>query len=140
MRRSPLSASGSISGCHSTLSSTQNRRVELIGSVNDPNIGNDSDTQGAVRCSSTLYPYPAADADPITRPNNDGPVMKLNSKVTFTSVQTLEFWPNGTVHVFSALNGRPWPQLGDAPANIVLSQSGTTRSITVNTLGKTQIQ
>jgi Tfp pilus assembly protein FimT len=116
------------------------RRVEVIGSINNPNTGDDADNRAATRCNATSYPYPAADADPLTRPNNDGPIMRLNSKVTFMSVQTLEFWPNGTVHVYSATNGQPWPQIGSNPVNILLAQSATTRSVTVNTLGKTQIQ
>jgi len=118
------------------------RRVELIGSVNNPDTGDDSDSAGANRCALSHYPYPAADKDPLTRPNNDGPLQQLNSKVTFTSVQTLEFWPNGTVHVApGAPAAQPWPQLSSAaPANIVITQGATTRSISVNTLGKIQIQ
>src|SRR3954471_15224444 len=45
------------------------RRVELIGTVSDPNGGDDADNRAAVRCGTT-YPYPAADNDPLTRPNN----------------------------------------------------------------------
>ena len=115
------------------------RRVELIGSVNTPNNGLDADNQAAVRCG-TSFPYPAADNDPLTRPNNDGPVQQLNSKISITSSQTLEFWPNGTVHVYNAAVGAPWPQLGTAPANIILTKGTTTKSITVNSLGKMQIQ
>ena len=115
------------------------RRVELVGSVNTPNSGVDADNQAAVRCGTT-YPYPAADNDPLTRPNNDGAVRQLNSKVSFTSSQTLEFWPNGTVHVYNVAAGSPWPQMGSTPANIILTKGATTRSITVNSLGKMQIQ
>jgi len=114
------------------------RRVELIGSVNDPNSGDDADNRAAVRCS-TVYPYPAADNDPITKPNNDGPVMQLNSKVTFPAggQQTLEFWQNGTVHAYNASG--VWPPL-TANANILLTSNGVNRSVVVNVLGKTQIQ
>lgn len=119
----------------------QYRRVELIGSVDDPNNGDDSDTQGARRCNYTYYPYPAADSDPITRPNNDGPIQKLNSKITFTSVQTLEFWPNGTVHVAPSVpSSAPWTQIGTSPVNIVLSYGSTTKLISVNSLGRMQFQ
>jgi Tfp pilus assembly protein FimT len=116
------------------------RRVELLGSVNNQDQY-DADNQGVYRCSTVNYPYPAADHDPLTRPNNDGPLKQLNSKVTFTSTQTLEFWPNGTVHVAAgAVTGQPWPQLGAAPVNILMSKGSTTRSIVVNSLGKIQIQ
>jgi Tfp pilus assembly protein FimT len=117
------------------------RRVELIGSVNNPNTGDDDNAQGVRRCSTTYYPYPAADRDPLTTPNNDGPLRQLNSKVTFTSVQTLEFWPNGTVHVPpSAATAAPWPQMGSTPVNLILTKGSTNRAIVVNSLGKIQFQ
>jgi len=116
------------------------RRVELIGSVNSPNLGDDADNRAAVRCNDATYPFPAADNDPITKPNNDGPKMQLNSKVTFGATQTLEFWPNGTVHVYNAANAA-WPYVSPAtPVNIILTSAGVSRSVTVNVLGKTQIQ
>jgi Tfp pilus assembly protein FimT len=115
------------------------RRVELIGSVNNPNTNDDADNRAAVRCNDVTYPFPAADNDPITKPNNDGPKMQLNSKVTFTSTQTLEFWPNGTVHVYNSA-AQAWPSVGSSPVNIILTSAGVNRSVTVNVLGKTQIQ
>ncbi|HVZ19445.1 MAG TPA: GspH/FimT family pseudopilin [Vicinamibacterales bacterium] len=117
------------------------RRVELIGTPNNENAGDDNNGQGVRRCSTTYYPYPAADKDPLTRPNDDGPVMQLNTKVTFTSTQTIEFWPNGTAHVAPS-DGitSPWPQIGDTPVNILMTKGSTTRSITVNSLGRVQIQ
>jgi len=117
------------------------RRVELIGSVDNPDTGDDADGQGAHRCSLSYYPYPAADKDPLTRPNNDGPLQQLNSKVTFTSVTTLEFWPNGTVHIPNSTPGPvSWQPVGVNPVNIVLSKGGTTKLISVNSLGKMQLQ
>jgi len=117
------------------------RRVELLGSVNNPITGDDADNQGTRRCSYTYYPYPVADKDPMTRPNNDGPLQQLNSKISFSSVQTIEFWPNGTVHMMSgAQSGQPLPQVGSTPVNIVLSDGSTTRLISVNSLGKMQFQ
>ena len=66
--------------------------------------------------------------------------MQLNSKVTFGATQTLEFWPNGTVHVYNAANVA-WPYVAPAtPVNIILTSLGVNRSVTVNVLGKTQIQ
>ena len=115
------------------------RRVEVIGSVNSPNTGDDADNRATVRCGTT-YPFPPADNDPITRPNNDGPTMQLNSKVTFGvgGTKTLEFWPNGTVHYYSVANA-PWPPVS-ATVNLLLTGNGVNRSVTVNALGKTQIQ
>ena len=114
------------------------RRVELIGSVNTPNNGLDADNQAAVRCG-TSFPYPAADNDPLTRPNNDGPVQQLNSKISITSSQTLEFWPNGSVHVDSN-SAQMWPVIGSTPVKIQLNRGSTVKEIQVNGLGKIQIQ
>ena len=116
------------------------RRVELLGSVNNPATGWDADAEGARRCSYSYYPFPAADRDPLTRPNNDGPLLKLDRKVTFASTQTLEFWPNGTVHVASgAVAGQPWPQVASS-VSLLLSKGSTTKAIVVNSLGKIQFQ
>jgi hypothetical protein len=111
--------------------------VELIGTPNNP-AADDADAQAATRCSTAKYPYPAPDTDAVTRPNHDGPLMTLNKSVSFKTVQTLEFWPNGTVHVSG---GTPWPIIGAAtPVTITLQKNSATKSITVNSLGKIQIQ
>lgn len=116
------------------------RRVELIGSVDSPSTGDDADNQGARRCSLALYPFPAQDLDPLTRPNSDGPVMQLNSKISFTSVQTLEFWPNGTAHVPNAAgNMGAWQPISGS-VNLILTKGTTTKAIVVNSLGKIQFQ
>jgi type II secretory pathway pseudopilin PulG len=110
------------------------RRVELIGTVNIPHA-DDAETRAAARCG---YPFPAADMNPLTRPNNDGPPQQLHSSVSFTAVQTLEFWPDGTVHVPAATN--PWPRLGATEATITVAKGSTTKSIRVNSLGKIHSQ
>jgi hypothetical protein len=74
----------------------------------------------------------------LTRPNHDGPIVRLGTGITFSASQTLEFWPNGTVHVSGATS--PWPLMGSTPASIRLAKGSTTRTITVNSLGKIQIQ
>ena len=116
-------------------SSGMYRRVEVIGTVNTPH-SDDAEARAAARCA---YPYPAADTNPLTRPNNDGPIVSLYQTVSFTASQTLEFWPNGTVHVPAATN--PWPILGAAGATITLSKGSTySKSIQVNSLGKIRIE
>jgi len=112
----------------------QYRRVELIGSLSTP-AADDADASATTRCN---YPYPAADSNVLTRPNNDGPIVRLGTGITFTASQTLEFWPNGTVHVSGATS--PWPLMGTTPASIGLAKGTTTKTITVNSLGKIQIQ
>jgi Tfp pilus assembly protein FimT len=112
------------------------RRVELIGTVTNPANGNDASANATARC---LYPYPAQDQDPLTRPNNDGPIQRLNDKVSFLSVQTLEFWPNGTVHVDSG-STNAWPVIGATPVTLKLNKGSNVKMIQVNGLGKIQIQ
>jgi hypothetical protein len=110
------------------------RRVEVIGTVDTPHA-DDAEARAVARCG---YPFPAADTNPLTRPNNDGQTLQLNSKVTFTAVQTFEFWPDGTVHVPAVTN--PWPRLGATDATITVAKGSTTKSIKVNSLGKIRIQ
>ena len=50
------------------------RLVELLGTPAAP-----AAADGTVgRCSTTTYPFPAPDNNPITRPNNDGPLRSLS--------------------------------------------------------------
>lgn len=114
----------------------QMRVVELIGTPEAPVA---ADT-AADRCSETLYPFrnTGSDANRLTRPNNDGPVRTLDSATTFSASQTLEFRPDGTVH--SDQGGvLPWPPLAAAGVAITLTRKTQTKNITVNALGKIQM-
>ena len=115
----------------------QYRRVEVIGTVNSPAAA-DADGAATTRCNATTYPYPPADRNPLTRPNNDGPLKQLYTSVAFSQVQVLEFWPNGTVHVSAVTN--PWPPIGNTPVTLKLTKGAVTKSITVNGLGKIRIE
>lgn len=110
------------------------RLVELIGTPAVP-----AAADGVVgRCSTTTYAFPAPDNNPITRPNNDGPLRRLPTQVTFTTVTTIEFWPDGTAHTNTG-GTNPWPPIAAPGTNIVLTRSGKTRSILVNGIGKIQL-
>jgi prepilin-type N-terminal cleavage/methylation domain-containing protein len=112
----------------------QYRLVELIGTPAVP-----AAADGVIgRCNTTTYPFPAPDNNPITRPNNDGPLRMLSALVTFTTVTTIEFWPDGTAHTNSG-GINPWPPIASPGTNIVLTRSGKTRSILVNGIGKIQL-
>jgi len=113
----------------------QYRIVELIGS---PTLPAAADT-ATNRCSETNYPYPAADLDPTTRPNLDGPIRRLDGAVQFAAAQTIEFWPDGTAHVGSGAVS-PWPLIPLAGITISVARDGVTSAITVNGLGKIQLQ
>ncbi len=115
----------------------QFRAVELIGTPRVPAAADGA----ANRCDETLYPYrpTGGDNSRLTRPNNDGPLRRLQPQASFAAFPTLEFWPDGTVHA-DAGTGDPWPTVANAGVTITVSRKGKTRNITVNSLGKIQLQ
>ncbi len=110
------------------------RMVELLGTPSAPDARDGSLT----RCSPTSFPYPPADVNALTRPNHDGPVQRLGTGMTFASSPTIEFWPDGTAHMDTGA-GTPWPAIMTT-ANVVISYKGSLKAITVNGVGKVQIQ
>jgi prepilin-type N-terminal cleavage/methylation domain-containing protein len=112
----------------------QYRMVELIGTPAVPAAGDGV----AGRCSDITYPFPAPDNNPISRPNNDGPLRRLATDVTFTTATTIEFWPDGTAHTNTG-GVNPWPPVAAPGTNVVLTRYGKTRSILVNGIGKVQL-
>lgn len=112
------------------------RRVELLGTTKTAQP-NDLDSAAVTRCG-TAYPFPAQDQDPLTRPNNDGPIQRLNSKVSFLSVQTLEFRPNGTIYIETA-NTNNWVPI-TGTVSLTMNKGTSVKTIQVNGLGKIQIQ
>lgn len=123
------------------------RLVELIGtpSVQAPH---DADSAAATRCGLASYPYPDPETDWFTAPNNDGPLNRLDRRVVFVATQTLEFWPDGTVHANTG-SGNPWPAIpADTPVTLRLQQAegtstakaATERRIQVNGVGKITLQ
>jgi len=111
------------------------RAVEVIGTSAAPDA-NDADSV-LTRCSEATYPYKPTGADQsrLTRPNNDGAIRTLYSGATFTAKQTLEFWPNGTVHTAcQAACDTSGTQVNTV--TLTLSRKSKTKNITVNGLGK----
>jgi type II secretory pathway pseudopilin PulG len=113
----------------------QYRMVELLGTPATP-LAEDT---SATRCKEAAYPFPATDANPLTVPNLDGPLRRLPTVVTFGAVQTLEFWPDGSVHSDNG-SGNPWPIIPKTSTSdgtaITLVKGSDVRRITVNSLGK----
>ncbi len=110
------------------------RVVELIGTPAEPDLLDSA----ANRCSETQFPVVPPGSNVLLRPNQDGALRRLRRDVTFTVSQTIEFWPDGTAHVNTS-GTNPWPQIGaDVPISMVYKN--TTKSITVNGVGKVQIQ
>jgi type II secretory pathway pseudopilin PulG len=112
------------------------RMVELIGMVAAPA----AEDNAADRCSAARYPYPAPDRDALTRPNLDGPVRRLDPTVTFGATETLEFWPDGTVHYAPAGELSNWPMVPPAGVAISVQRNGNTSTLMVNGLGRIQLQ
>lgn len=108
------------------------RAVELIGSPGAPATADSSPT----RCNDTTYPYPAADRDPITRPNLDGQVRRLPPDIEFGETRTIEFWPDGTAHAEPSAAANPWPAIAVTGETLTLTQHERTASIQVNGLGR----
>lgn len=112
----------------------QYRMVELIGTPSVPNAAD-----GTVgRCSTSTYPFPAPDNNPITRPNNDGALKTLPEQVTFTTVTTIEFWADGSAHTNTG-GTNPWPPIAGSGTTLILTRGTKTKSILVNGVGKIQL-
>lgn len=105
----------------------QYRIVEVVGVA-----GTDSATN---RCDAVAYPYPAADRNPATRPNFDGPIRFLDSRLTVAG-SDLEFAPDGTTR--QLVTGTPQP-IGTT-VTMTVAKGSTTRTVIVNGLGRIQIQ
>jgi prepilin-type N-terminal cleavage/methylation domain-containing protein len=87
------------------------------------------------RCLTSAYPYPAPDADLMTRPNYDGPVRPLPSGATVTSA-SLEFHPDGTAaSVVSNV-----AESIESEVTLTVTRKGKSKSVTVNGAGKIQLQ
>jgi len=102
------------------------RSVEVLGTAAD---------DASNRCMTTSYPFPPADDDIMTRPNFDGPVRVLSSPATVTN-QVLQFSPDGTaVNVISGV-----PTTITTPVVVTISRNGSSKTVTVNNVGKIQLQ
>ena len=109
----------------------QYRAVELVGTPSVPAAADSA----ANRCQETTYPTPGGDDNPLTRPNHDGPVRRLPTDITFSAANTLEFWPDGTVHEQQGAT-LPWPVVAAAGTSITLAKGAVTKRIDVNGVGK----
>ena len=109
----------------------QYRITELIGTPSVPA----AEDSAANRCQESAYPTPAGDDNPLTRPNHDGPMRRLPAGITFGTANTLEFWPDGSVHQ-QAGNTLPWPVVAVAGTSVTLVKGSVTKRIDVNGVGK----
>jgi prepilin-type N-terminal cleavage/methylation domain-containing protein len=102
------------------------RSVEVLGTADD---------SAANRCAAGAYPFPPADTDIMTRPNFDGPVRTLPGGATVTN-QVLQFSPDGTaLNVVSGV-----PTTITTPISVTISRANRSKTVTVNNVGKVQLQ
>jgi Tfp pilus assembly protein FimT len=113
----------------------QFRIVELVGTSTSPAA---QDT-AANRCSGSVYPFPAADANPVTLPNQDGPVRRIDPRVSFGATQIIEFRPSGTAWSVNADGTSSTPLAGDG-VQLTVTKESYSKTIMVNALGKVQAQ
>ncbi len=102
------------------------RTVELLGSAADTS---------ANRCLTTAYPFPPADDDLATRPNYDGPVRVLPAEATVTDA-VIEFHPDGTAYQVVA----GVTQTIAAPLTLTVTRRSVSKTVTINGVGKVQLQ
>ena len=103
------------------------RTVEMTGSA-----GIDAATD---RCMATRFPFPAPDNDLMTRPNFDGPVHVLPNDAAVSSL-ILQFSPDGTAASVAGDTVNPIT----TPISVTISRHGKTRTVTVNNVGKVQLE
>lgn len=102
------------------------RRVEFLATAVDT---------AANRCLESAYPFPAADNDVMTRPNYDGPVRMLPTGATVTST-IVQFAPDGTAN--EVVGGVA--QAIATTLTVTITRESKSRSVTINAIGKIQLQ
>lgn len=120
---------------------SSNRTVRVR--MNCPNLGtfrtveflNTSADTSTNRCNQQTYPYPAADDDILTRPNYDGPMRVLPQEATVGNY-IIEFRPDGTArNVVSNVAMEI-----TTPITITVTRNSKSKAITINAVGKVQLQ
>lgn len=110
----------------------QFRTVELIGT---PTVPVAADT-AANRCQESAFPYPAVDDNPLTRPNLDGPVKRIDKRVTFGAAPIIEFRPSGSAYTVDATGKSILLPGGET--SITLVKGTAVKIVRVNSLGKVE--
>jgi prepilin-type N-terminal cleavage/methylation domain-containing protein len=91
-------------------------------------VGDTAIDAPTARCDEAAYPYP--DLDPATRPDLDGPLLRMPRDIRFGSAQEVEISPRGAV---TALTGA-------LPAFIEVTDGVDTRRVRITAAGQLQLQ
>lgn len=102
------------------------RIVEVLGTAAD---------NSTTRCSISTYPWPAPDTDLATVPNLDGPLRQMINDTTVTDLW-VEFRPDGTA--WQVVSGTATAIT--TSATVTVTRNGSTKTISVNALGKVLLQ
>jgi Tfp pilus assembly protein FimT len=104
------------------------RITELLGTVSDGTTS---------RCSISSYPWPATDTDLATVPNHDGALRQMLNSATVSDAW-VEFHPDGTA--WQVTTNTAAAIAANSPVTITVTRNGSTKTITVNELGKVKLQ
>ncbi len=113
----------------------QFRRVEMLGEPGLPDARDDQLT----RCDPGTFPYPAPDADPLTRPNHDGPLHWLPDGVTLGGVGGIEFRPDGTARSDAAGGTVSWTDIPVSGVSATVTKNSLSRTVTINGMGRVHV-
>jgi len=113
----------------------QFRRVEVLAEPGLPDARDDS----LARCNEIVFPYPASDLDPLTRPNLDGPLHRLPVGVTMGGISGIEFLPNGTARSDAIGGAIAFADIPVGGVEASVSKDANTRRVIVNGLGRVYI-
>jgi len=113
----------------------QFRRVEMLG---EPGLPDARDNQLS-RCDPATFPYPAADQDPLTRPNHDGPLHWLPSGVTMGGVGGIEFRPDGTARSDASGGSIAWADIPVGGVSATVTRNALSRAVTINGMGRVYV-
>ena len=98
--------------------------------------GNAAIDDAADRCNPATYPYPAADTNPATLPNSDGPVVVLPAQMTFSAVQDLEI---STIGRITPLTGCPACVAAAPPATVGVGDAHSEKRLTIAGSGQVAV-
>jgi len=104
----------------------QLRVVEVTGVATTDMAGN--------RCDENVYPFPGPKDSDRTTPEHDGPLRRLHFSIAISG-QQLHFSPNGVTQ--QVVSGVPQPLTADA--TITITKGATSKTVTVNALGKIRL-
>jgi prepilin-type N-terminal cleavage/methylation domain-containing protein len=107
-------------------SAGQFRMVEVMNSAGVDSASN--------RCSESVYAYPSPRDTDVTTPAHDGPVGRVHDTVTLPTV-VFQFAPDG--RTTKVVSGTP---TAFTTETVTLTKGTRTQSITINALGKIQLQ